>query len=156
MESGSRIEEMKTIWKSTLREIKQSFGRFIAILAIVALGVGFFAGLKVTKSAMVKTTENYLEEHGFYDYRLLSTMGFEQEEAEYLRQKADVWAAEGAVSFDIIYQNATGNESVAKVHSITERLNKLELLKGRMPEAGRSNLSGCGIEGLQNRQCRIL
>ena len=30
------------IWKSTFREIKESLGRFLAILAIVALGVGFF------------------------------------------------------------------------------------------------------------------
>lgn len=106
----------------------------MAILAIVALGVGFFAGLKVTKSAMVETTGNYLEEHGFYDYRILSTLGFTQEEADFLGQKEDVRAAEGAVSFDIIIRNATGNESVAKVHSITEELNRLELLQGRMPE----------------------
>lgn len=125
---------MRTIWKSTLREIKQSFGRFIAILAIVALGVGFFAGLKVTKSAMVETTGNYLEKQGFYDYRVLSTMGFKQEEVEYLRQQAGVRGVEGAVSFDIIYQDAAGNESVAKVHSITEELNRLVVLKGRMPE----------------------
>ena len=125
---------MRSIWKSTLREIKQSFGRFMAILAIVALGVGFFAGLKVARSAMVETTGNYLEEHGFYDYRVLSTLGFTQEEADFLRQKPDVRAAEGAVSFDVIYRDATGNERVAKVHSITEELNRLELLKGRMPE----------------------
>ena len=126
---------MKTIWKSTLREIKESFGRFIAILAIVALGVGFFAGLTVTKAAMVETTGNYLEEQGFYDYRLLSTMGFEQEEVEYLRQQAGVRSAEGAVSFDIICQDGAGNESVMKAHSITEELNRLVVLKGRMPES---------------------
>ena len=125
---------MKTIWKSTLREIKESFGRFAAILAIVALGVGFFAGLKVTRAAMVETTGNYLDQQGFYDYRLLSTMGFEQDEVEYLRQQAGVRGVEGAVSFDIIYQDGAGNESVAKVHSITEELNRLVVLKGRMPE----------------------
>lgn len=126
---------MKTIWKSTLREIKESFGRFIAILAIVALGVGFFAGLKVTRAAMVETTGNYLAEQNFYDYRLLSTMGFEQEEVEYLQQQAGVRGAEGAVSFDIICQDTAGNESVMKVHSITENLNRLVVLKGRMPES---------------------
>ncbi|MDE7046041.1 MAG: ABC transporter permease, partial [Acetatifactor sp.] len=126
---------MKTIWKSTFREIKESFGRFMAILAIVALGVGFFAGLKVTRDAMVETTGDYLEEQGFYDYRLLSTLGFEQEEVEYLRQQSGVWGAEGAVSFDIIYQDGAGNESVAKVHSITEELNRPVVLKGRMPES---------------------
>ncbi|MCM1343879.1 MAG: FtsX-like permease family protein [Lachnospiraceae bacterium] len=125
---------MKMIWRSTLREIKESFGRFIAILAIVALGVGFFAGLKVTRAAMVETTTDYLAEQGFYDFRLLSTMGFEEEEVAYLRQQEGVCGAEGAVSFDILYRNTAGSESVAKVHSITEELNSLVILNGRMPE----------------------
>lgn len=123
----------QTIWKSTFREIKQSMGRFFAILAIIALGVAFFAGLTITKSAMVQTGEKYLEGHGFYDYRLLSTAGFRQEEVELLREKEDVLAVEGAVSFDIIYQNEAGNDSVLKAHSITEQVNQIELVKGRMP-----------------------
>ena len=57
--------------KTTLREIRQSLGRYIAILAIVGLGVGFFAGLKATKPAMVEAVENYLNELNFYDFRLL-------------------------------------------------------------------------------------
>ena len=32
--------------RTTLREIKLSFGRYFAILAIVALGVGFFPVLR--------------------------------------------------------------------------------------------------------------
>ena len=72
------------LWKSTFREIKQSMGRFLAILAIVALGVGFFAGLKVTKAAMVKTTQAYLEEERFYDYRVMTTLGLDGEEVELL------------------------------------------------------------------------
>lgn len=106
----------------------------MAILAIVALGVGFFAGLKVTKAAMLKTTGNYLKKQSFYDYRLLSTLGFTQEEVSFLRQAEGVLEAEGSASFDIICENAAGSESVAKVHSITEKLNRLVVLKGRMPE----------------------
>ena len=45
------------LWKSTFREIKQSFGRFMAIFAITALGVSLFSGLKVIQPAMVKTTD---------------------------------------------------------------------------------------------------
>ena len=36
------------LWKDTLREIRKSFGRFLSILLIVALGVGFFAGVKAS------------------------------------------------------------------------------------------------------------
>ena len=39
--------------KSTLREIKGSFSRWIAILAICALGVGFFCGLKICKEDFI-------------------------------------------------------------------------------------------------------
>jgi len=123
----------QTIWISTIREIKQSMGRFFAILAIVALGVAFFAGLTITKSEMVGTGEKYLREHGFYDYRLLSTAGLRGEELELLAEKEDVLAVEGAISFDIMYLDESGNNSVLKAHSITEQVNQLELVKGRMP-----------------------
>lgn len=124
------------IRKSTFREIKQSFGRFAAILMIVALGVGFFAGLKVTKPAMILTTEDYWERTQFFDYRLLSTMGFEEEDAEFLRQQEHVRAAEGAQSFDIIYENEEGNGGVLKAHSLTDTVNRVQLTEGRMPEKG--------------------
>ena len=39
--------------KTAFREIKTSLGRYLAILAIIALGVGFFAGLRVTRTALV-------------------------------------------------------------------------------------------------------
>ena len=62
------------IVKSTLREIKSTFGRYLAIIMIIALGVGFFAGLKVTRPAMLKTGQKYLSEANMYDFRLLSTL----------------------------------------------------------------------------------
>lgn len=124
----------KAIWISTFREIRQSFGRFFAIMAIIALGVAFYAGLTITKSAMVRTAGEYLEEQEFYDYRILSTMGFQQEEVDFLLEKEDVKAAEGAVSFDIICSDEKDNDIVLKAHSITEHINKVKLLEGRLPE----------------------
>ena len=102
------------IWKSTFREIGQSLGRFLAILAIVALGVGFFAGLKVTQPAMIKTTEQYLRKNHFYDYRILSTVGYSEEQVQKFRKQEDVWAAEGGISFDILCRGDGGNEKVLK------------------------------------------
>ena len=125
----------KTMWKTTLREIWQSLGRFLAIMAIVALGVGLFAGLKVTKPFMIKTAEEYLTEKSFYDFRLLSSYGFEEEDVEYFAAQPDVRAVAGAYTFDILYEygdlQATG---VMKTHSITEDVNELEVVYGRMPE----------------------
>lgn len=119
----------------TLREIKQSLGRYFAILAIVALGVGFFAGLKVTRTVMVESADVYLTEKQLYDYRLLSTLGFEEEDVETLAAKEDVRALEGAMTADILFMNAQGNESVIKAHTLLNDINGVELLAGRLPEA---------------------
>lgn len=124
---------MKEIRKSTFREIRSSFGRFMAIFAIIALGVGFFSGLKVTREAMVTSVEGYLEERGFYDFRLLSTLGFEQEDVEFLREQSDA-AVEGAVSIDVLYQLEEGTQGVVKTYSLPEQINTVELVAGRMPE----------------------
>lgn len=124
-----------TIWKSTFREIKQSFGRFAAILAIVALGVGLFAGLKISQTAMIKTVTEYFKETDFYDYRLMSTVGFSKEDVEVFRQQEDVKAAEGSVSFDILCSESRGNETVLKAYSLPEEVNRITVVEGRLPEA---------------------
>ena len=121
--------------KTTLREIRQSLGRYLAIFAIVALGVGFFAGLKVTKTVMVESANDYLQEYQLFDYRLLSTLGFEEEDVQALRQKEQVRAVEGAVEADILYLNEAGGEGVLKAHTLMKEINGLKLLAGRMPES---------------------
>lgn len=122
------------MWKSTFREIKQSFGRFMAIFAIVALGVSLFSGLKVLEPAMVTTTDTYWQEKQFYNYRLLSTLGFEQEDVEFLKEKEHVRQIEGAVTFDILCSLEQGNHIVLKAHNLPESINAIELLTGRLPE----------------------
>lgn len=127
---------MKSMMKrNTFREIKKSFGRYFAILAIIALGVAFFSGLKITQSVMVHSADVYLKDLQFYDYRLVSTLGFTEENVEALAEKEDVRAAEGAISVEVLYKDAGENERVIKMHSITEKVNKLKLIAGEMPQS---------------------
>ncbi len=122
------------LWKSTFREIKQSLGRFLAIFAIVALGVGFFAGLKVTKASMVKTTQKYLEQMQLYDYRILTTLGLDEEEVGLLRSMDGVRYAEGAYTYDILCTVGGSSEVVLRAHSLLEKINGVKLVAGRMPQ----------------------
>lgn len=124
---------MSTMWKSTFREIRQSFGRFFAIMAIVALGVSLFAGMKVTRACMVKTTGDYLTEKDFYDYRILSTVGYDEQDVEAMRKQEGGRAAEGTVALDILCTLQKGNEMVLKMYSLPQEVNKLELKAGRLP-----------------------
>ena len=121
--------------KTTIREIKAGFGRYLAILAIVMLGVGLFAGLKITKPAMITTENAYLREQNFFDFRLLSTIGFTDDDVEKLSQMDDAADVEGTISLDALCMIKEGNEAVYKIHAIPEKINKVVLTVGRMPQA---------------------
>ena len=117
-------------------EIRQSMGRYLAILAIVALGVSLFTGLKATQPFMVDTAEKYFAEKNFYDFQLLSTYGFEAEDVEYLRSLPGSSAVQGSYTYDVLCEYAdTDVVQVMKVHSLTENVNGLEVVCGRLPES---------------------
>ena len=123
------------MWKTTYREIRQSFGRYFAILAIVALGVGFFVGLMVVTPAMVRNGGRYLNSHDLYDLRLLSTLGFEKDSVEAFTGREDVKAVEGAVSSDFLAVDESGKSRVLVAQTLLEVQNQVELKAGRLPEA---------------------
>ena len=123
------------MWKTTHREIRQSFGRYFAILAIVALGVGFFVGLMVVTPAMVRNGGRYLNSHDLYDLRLLSTLGFEKDSVEAFTGREDVKAVEGAVSSDFLAVDESGKSRVLVAQTLLEVQNQVELKEGRLPEA---------------------
>ena len=125
-----------TIMKTTVREIQESLGRYMAILAIVALGVGLYVGLTVTKPDMVAAGENYLEENKLYDLRLVSTIGYDDEAVQSLNAQEDVEIAEGEVYTDFLAVDENGEESVLRAHSMLWKLNQTVVTAGRKPTAG--------------------
>lgn len=127
----------KSIVKNVLREIRYSLGRYLAIVAIIALGVGFFAGLRVTRPAMLRTLDTYLDEQNMYDFRLLSTLGLTEADAEYLRTVEGVRDACGSVSLEAFTElDGSGDieGTVITLRSVTKGINLLKLESGRMPE----------------------
>ena len=129
------INMKSMIGKSTLREIRQSLGRYLAILAIVALGVGFLSGLRASKPSMVETGDKYFKNQVLYDFRLISTLGFDEKSIENIRKRTDVRTVEGAYSFDVICKSGSqGNANVMRMHSLTEGINEPELVAGRLPQ----------------------
>lgn len=127
---------MNSAWKkNNRREIQHTLGRYIAILIIIALGVGFFSGLKITKEAMIQTGDTYIKESQMYDYRLLSTLGFTGEDVAYISKLDNVRNAEGAVAADFFADYNDHDDIILKAHSITGKLNQISLTAGRLPEA---------------------
>ena len=120
---------------TTRREIRASLGRYLAIAAIIALGVGFFAGLRNTTTDMIAVTDKYLKDLRMFDYRMVSTLGFTDAELMMLREDATVVAADGEIQHTVIGRiGEDADDAVYAFHSITSGVNELKLAEGRMPE----------------------
>lgn len=124
---------MRSILKMTARTIRSFFGRYLALLLIVALSVSFFAGLKVTKDAMYATAQDYLEAQSFCDFRSFSTLGFTDDDVDALRREGYIGKAEGIRSADVLIPYGDGNGAF-KLMSITDQVNTPSLAAGRMPQ----------------------
>ena len=127
----------KNMMRKNLRQsILKSMGRYLAIAAIIALGSSMFVGLRATKSDMVATGQKFTDDQNMFDFRLMNTYGWEQEDVEKIAALDAVTDAEGMVTLDVIVQvgDAEGADSVYRFHNIPETVNRIDLRGGRMPE----------------------
>lgn len=69
---------MKKFTKNIAKEFKNSFGRFLAIMAIIALGVGFLIGISQSTPDMKTSMSDYLTENAAYDVDVKATYGLTQ------------------------------------------------------------------------------
>ena len=122
-----------SVIKMTLRSVKTFKGRFIAIFLIVAIGVGFFAGMKITQDAMIDTAHKYLQQQNLYDIQLISTLGFTDENVEELSTTDGIKDIEGLKSVDAML-SVKDNLKAFKIISIPKKVSVPSLVCGRMPE----------------------
>ena len=113
----------------TIREIRNTFGRFFAVFAIIGIGVGFFSGVRITTPVMINTVNSYYQENQLYDYRAVSTLGWEDSEVRQLSGADGVRYAEGAWQYDVLCETKDGSTGVYKVHSITDEVNDLQIIE---------------------------
>ena len=125
----------KAMRKNLLMSIQKSLGRYIAILAIIALGAGLFVGLLASKTDIVTTGQVFTDEQNMFDIRLLNTYGWTQKEVDALVDMDGISGAEGMVTLDVVgYLGATDADTVFQLHQIPKSINRVLLLGGRMPE----------------------
>ncbi len=122
--------------RAAWREIRRHPGRYLAILAIVALGVGFYAGLFVIEDAMLSTTDQYMAQYNLYDFSVSTSLGLSQEDAEELAKLDGIRHAEGVIATDAIcYGNTGRTEQILHFMSVPEQIGVPEVIAGRMPNA---------------------
>lgn len=80
---------MSKYGKTILKEFKTGFGRFIAIMAIIALGVGFLIGIMQATPDMEKSMDDYYRAENAYDVDIKSTLGLTQDDIDAIRSLKD-------------------------------------------------------------------
>lgn len=129
---------MNQIGKLARRSITSFMGRWLALVLIVMLGTGFFAGLRITRNAMQSVAQQYLFQQKFYDFRLYSTLGFSNQEVSELGDIQGVKEAEGQKQLSTMGSFA-GRKDVYTVFSLPEKINLPRLTDGSEPQ----NASQC-------------
>ena len=122
--------------RTNLRQsIMRSLGRYIAILAIIALGASMFVGLRMTKADMVATGQKYVDEQNMFDLRLVSAYGWDRDQLADISGLEGITDAEGLFYMDLIAcMGESADEAVYRFYTIPERINRLVSWKAGCPK----------------------
>ena len=99
------------------RSIRQSLGRFLAIFLIVALGCGFYAGLRMTGPDMRWAADAWFDGTELYDVEVLSSLGLTQRQIDKIVSVEGVEALMPARSVDVM-TSLNGSQYVMRMHSL--------------------------------------
>lgn len=127
----------KKLVLNTLRSVKNTKSRFFAIMAIIAIGSGFFAGVKSAGPDMKHSAADYFEKQGLSDIHLLSSLGFDDEDVKSVSDtgiSAEIYAGYSA---DLVISGGEDNGKIVKTYSYSKDsgINKPYLTEGRLPES---------------------
>ena len=124
-----------TYLKDIFREIKISLGRFLSILCIVAIGVAFFAGIKASAPDMKNSADTYFDKYNVQDIQVYSTIGLTKKDVAAIKKIKGVKSVQPSFSMDTLSQ-IDSTQMVIKVisYGIDQKMNKIRVVKGRMPE----------------------
>ncbi|ALZ87173.1 ABC transporter permease [Aerococcus urinaeequi] len=124
----------KKIWLDGFREIKHTLGRFLALLLIIALGTGFFVGIRAAAPDMIAVADRYFNQTNLEDMSIQSTMGLGEDDLALLEDVEDIEYQPYAY---VDRQIATSNDLVRFYPNFNETsdINQFDIQEGRLPEA---------------------
>ncbi len=143
---------MKKFSKNIAKEFKNSFGRFLAIMAIIALGVGFLIGISQATPDMKTSMSDYLKDNAAYDIDVKAAYGLTLADIDKISSATDdsgdevVSAYMPAVTSSIMASIDGANETAVNLIGIDfsvvtgdnasgDYLNHLTLEEGSWPSA---------------------
>ena len=122
---------MKKLLKETIVCMVKTCKRFISILVIVLLGVGFFAGIRAVAPDMKNTLDEYYKDTNMYDIYITSNYGVSDAVIEKLEENYNI---EAGYNFDAITTKEEDYATKIISYETDDKINTPKLIKGRMPE----------------------
>ncbi len=141
--------------KEALRSINRNKARFISIIAIVAVGISFYAGISAAGPDMQQTAVDYYNENNLMDIWMISTVGFNDNDVEAIKNIDGVENAVGSKFADGTVEidgktaaNIDGGQAICRAYGLDfdkaydylggkkdeEYINRLTLIDGRLPQ----------------------
>ena len=120
----------KSLFKNNLKSIHKTKRRFISILVMAFLGVGFFSGLVATSPDMLDSLDKYADSSNLYDINIMSTLGLTDDDITALQALDRVENAYGIQTKDSI-SKIDDKESICKVIEYNEKVNTPVIVAGR-------------------------
>lgn len=120
--------------KTLFRMLRQHLGRFLAVTAIIALGIGFMTGLGSVKPKLIGTLNKYYGDRSVPDLVVKSTAatGFSQEQRDVLTETFDGYEFMYVTSMEADIDGVLTRIQYMPLSDLN--LNKLELLEGELPK----------------------
>ncbi len=127
----------KKLILNVIRELRFSFKRFLTIFLITVLGSSVYIGFASVGQDMLHTSGLYYETQNLADYRILSSVGFSQEDINYLEENDAKTQVHAGYGLDVLTNGEDGAMPV-RLHSLPVNkdqimVNEPVIIDGRYP-----------------------
>ena len=136
---------VKVHFKNSIKSIIKSRRRFLSILIMAFLGVGFFSGLKACGPDMKEMLDNYVDNNKMYDIKIQSTLGLTEDDLKIVRKIDNVLKVFPSKEKDSLVK-INNKQEVAHLIPYDD-INIPHVVEGRLPK----NNNECVIDKLYNK-----
>ncbi|MBE6734542.1 MAG: FtsX-like permease family protein [Ruminococcaceae bacterium] len=128
----------KMLFKNILRDINKTKARFVSIMLIILLGVGFLVGISSTAPSMYAVADKYYKDTNLMDLCLISTVGFTEKDIAAVKRTPGVEDVMPSYFADVLLKGES--DKVVRLYAVPEAykgnsiINEITLKEGRLPE----------------------
>ncbi len=131
----------KTTKKDLYRTIRANIKRYISLILIILLGVGFYVGMKSSSPSLEKTMKDYFYDVKYMDLLLASEIGITNDELQQIKNEIpEIDLVEGGFYEEALVEftdqeTKKSGEYVTAIHSYDSKkqINQLKLKSGHYP-----------------------